>query len=80
MPVENQPLEIHHIGIIRDANWRSMMNKRTIVLCQGCYRKRTNQQMRDIRIFEKNKRSRISNHLTSGDTKLNPERDKLWKA
>ncbi|WMW50337.1 MAG: hypothetical protein RCH30_4650 [Candidatus Phytoplasma australasiaticum] len=56
----NQLLEIHHVGTIRDSNWRSVMNKKTTVLCQVCHRKRTNQQMYDIKIFEKNKRSRIS--------------------
>lgn len=46
-------LHIHHIGTVRNANRKSMMNKSTKVLCMGCHRKITNQQMHDIRINKK---------------------------
>ncbi|MDV3199998.1 MAG: group II intron reverse transcriptase/maturase, partial [Candidatus Phytoplasma australasiaticum] len=42
-------LQIHHIGTIRNANRKSIMNKRTKVLCKNCHRKVTNQQIQDIR-------------------------------
>ncbi|WEX20123.1 MAG: retron-type reverse transcriptase [Candidatus Phytoplasma citri] len=41
-------LQIHHIGTIRNANRKSIMNKRTKVLCKNCHRKVTNQQIQDI--------------------------------
>nr|WP_320416422.1 HNH endonuclease ['Planchonia careya' phytoplasma] len=42
-------LQIHHIGTVRNANRKSIMNKRTRVLCKNCHRKITNQQIQDIR-------------------------------
>ncbi|MDV3166664.1 MAG: reverse transcriptase domain-containing protein, partial ['Waltheria sp.' little leaf phytoplasma] len=42
-------LQIHHIGTIRNANYQSIMNKRTKVLCKDCHRKITNQQIYDIK-------------------------------
>ncbi|MDO8058522.1 HNH endonuclease [Candidatus Phytoplasma australasiaticum subsp. australasiaticum] len=42
-------LQIHHIGTIRKANRKSIMNKRTKVLCKDCHRKITNRQIHDIR-------------------------------
>ncbi|MDO8053991.1 group II intron reverse transcriptase/maturase, partial ['Opuntia sp.' phytoplasma] len=42
-------LQIHHIGIVRNANHPRIMNKSTKVLCKDCHRKLTNQQMHDIR-------------------------------
>ncbi|MDV3145036.1 MAG: group II intron reverse transcriptase/maturase [Candidatus Phytoplasma australasiaticum] len=42
-------LQIHHIGTVRNAHHRSIMNKRTKVLCKDCHRKITNQQIHDIR-------------------------------
>ncbi|MDV3176399.1 MAG: HNH endonuclease, partial [Candidatus Phytoplasma australasiaticum] len=46
-------LQIHHIGTIRKANRKSIMNKRTKVLCKDCHRKVTNQQIQDIRKQER---------------------------
>ncbi|MDV3156280.1 MAG: reverse transcriptase domain-containing protein, partial [Candidatus Phytoplasma australasiaticum] len=46
-------LQIHHIGTIRKANRKSIMNKRTKVLCKNCHRKVTNQQIQDIRKQER---------------------------
>ncbi|XBQ83599.1 hypothetical protein PSOL_00830 [Candidatus Phytoplasma solani] len=34
-----------------------MVNKSTKVLCMGCHRKITNQQMHDIRLNKKSKRT-----------------------
>ncbi|MDO8058018.1 hypothetical protein OC686_01905 ['Opuntia sp.' phytoplasma] len=42
-------LQIHHIGTVRNANYQSIMNKSTKVLCTDCHRKITNQQIYDIR-------------------------------
>nr|WP_320412888.1 group II intron reverse transcriptase/maturase [Candidatus Phytoplasma australasiaticum] len=42
-------LQIHHIGTVRNAHHRSIMNKRTKVLCKDCHRKITNRQIHDIR-------------------------------
>ncbi|MDO8057569.1 hypothetical protein OC698_02610 ['Gossypium sp.' phytoplasma] len=42
-------LQIHHIGTVRNANYQSIMNKRTKVLCKDCHRKITNQQIHDIK-------------------------------
>ncbi|MDV3155316.1 MAG: group II intron reverse transcriptase/maturase, partial [Sweet potato little leaf phytoplasma] len=41
-------LQIHHIGMVRNAHHQSIMNKRTKVLCKDCHRKITNQQIHDI--------------------------------
>ncbi|MDO8058009.1 hypothetical protein OC686_01855 ['Opuntia sp.' phytoplasma] len=43
------PLQIHHIGMIRNAHRHRVRNKRTKVLCQDCHQKITNQQINDIR-------------------------------
>ncbi|MDO8054172.1 reverse transcriptase domain-containing protein, partial ['Opuntia sp.' phytoplasma] len=43
------PLQIHHIGMIRNAHRHRVGNKRTEVLCQDCHRKITNQQIHDIK-------------------------------
>ncbi|MDO8030358.1 hypothetical protein OC709_02480 ['Planchonia careya' phytoplasma] len=37
------------MGTVRNANRKSIMNKRTRVLCKNCHRKITNQQIQDIR-------------------------------
>ncbi|UQV27446.1 hypothetical protein H7686_0001335 [Candidatus Phytoplasma asiaticum] len=43
------PIQIHHIGTVRNAHRHRVMNKRTKVLCQDCHRRVTNQQIHDIR-------------------------------
>ncbi|UQV27233.1 hypothetical protein H7686_0000095 [Candidatus Phytoplasma asiaticum] len=49
------PLQINHIGTIRNANHPRIMNKRTKVLCKYFHRKITNQQIHDIRKNKNNK-------------------------
>ncbi|WP_373402854.1 group II intron reverse transcriptase/maturase [Candidatus Phytoplasma solani] len=51
-------LQIHHIGTVRNENRKSVMNKSTKVLCIDCHRNITNQQMHDIRLNNKNKRTK----------------------
>ncbi|MDV3162539.1 MAG: group II intron reverse transcriptase/maturase, partial [Candidatus Phytoplasma australasiaticum] len=48
-------LQIHHIGTVRNAHHRSIMNKRTKALCKDCHRKITNQQIHYIRNNKNNK-------------------------
>ncbi|WP_334199471.1 hypothetical protein [Candidatus Phytoplasma gossypii] len=45
---ENQSLEIHHVGTIRDFQWKSIMNKKTTVICQVCHRGSTNKRYWNI--------------------------------
>ncbi|XFE96517.1 hypothetical Protein psc1_02790 [Candidatus Phytoplasma solani] len=51
-------LQIHHIGTVRNENRKSVMNKSTKVLCIDCHRNITNQQMHDIRLNNKSKRTK----------------------
>lgn len=52
---QTSELELHHTKTLRNTKGRAMKDKKTIVLCRTCHRKRTNQQMQDIRKHNKTK-------------------------
>ncbi|XFE95397.1 hypothetical Protein psc5_07140 [Candidatus Phytoplasma solani] len=52
---QTSELELHQTKTLRNTKGRAMKDKKTIVLCRTCHRKRTNQQMQDIRKHNKTK-------------------------
>ncbi|WP_227807282.1 reverse transcriptase domain-containing protein [Mulberry dwarf phytoplasma] len=48
--ISNVELEIHHRKTVRNRNWKSVLNKETMVLCKYCHRNKTNQQIKSFNL------------------------------